>query len=109
MLVGLRPRLGLAAMVFGNPRREDAALLARRQRNCRPVAPVHDPLLFVARVDVDVLPTNAPGISRQIDWQLRYRDRFPIDTRHHGVERGRTGASSSRTLTPSPQRPSIRS
>jgi hypothetical protein len=70
-------------MILWNPRREGAAPWAHQQRKRRPVTPPHDPLLYVARVDVDVLPTNAPGISQQNDRQLRYRDRFPTDTRHH--------------------------
>src|SRR5215472_3161835 len=84
----------------GNRRREDVALSARRPRNCRPVAPTHDPLWSVARVDVDVLPTNGPRISRQTDGPPRYRDRFPIDMLHHDVERARMDASLSGTWTP---------
>src|SRR5882762_9110921 len=87
------------AIVVSNPRREDVALSARQPRNCRPVAPTHDPLLFAAHVDEDVRPTNGPGIFLQTDSPFRYRDRFPTYTRHHDVERGRIAASSSRTLT----------
>jgi hypothetical protein len=62
------------------PRKEDAAPSVRQRRSCEPALPVHDPLLFVARVGVDVLPTNAPEIFPQTDWQFPYRDRFPTDT-----------------------------
>jgi hypothetical protein len=79
--------------------REDVALLARRRRNCRPVAPTHDPLLSAARVDVDVRPTNGPRIFLQ-RLAPRHRDRSPICRRHHEAERAHIAASSSRTLTP---------
>ena len=54
----------------------------------------HDPLLSAARVDVGVLPTNAPGISPQTDLQLRYRGRSPTDTRR------RDATSNSRRTRP---------